>query len=162
VSTAGKNHRPKEIDFDTLTALSFDPITLAFTQATTAIQATIPVPCNFKIFYIATALTGSVAGTCSVNVVAGVGAEGAATAADTIAVSGNKVITDAALTMTTNTVQRFQATNFDGIYPTTLPLTVRTLTNGSAAGTLKVTVIGKYVDPNPSKPLFNTSGVLSF
>jgi hypothetical protein len=165
MATYGKKHQPESISFDGLVALAFDAITLQASQASTAIQGSIPVPGNFKVFFIGANLTGSPAGTCSINVCAGTAAEAGVGTKDTALTTGQQLLaSDQALTMTANQNQRFQAAVPDAFLSGsgTLVFTLRTVTNGSAAGTLKVTLYGKFGDPNPTKPLYDSSGNLTF
>jgi hypothetical protein len=158
-----KDHiSPGAAVFGPLIELDFDPITLAASQANTAVQSQLAVPANCKILRISAILTGS-AGTCSINVVAGTAAEGGVGSKETLAVAGTQLFSsDEALTIADNSPQYYQASVLDVIWPETLPLTVRTVTNGSGAGTLRLRALAQLVDPNISKGLTDSSGNLTF
>lgn len=167
MATYGKKHQPESLTFDAFDSLAFPSVTLAASQANTTVQAAIPIPTNFKIFYIVALLTGSLAGTCSINVVAGTAGEAGVGTKDTALTNGQQVLSlDTALTMTANQTQRIQASVPDSYFSNATAnasiATLRTVTNGSAAGTLLVWLLGKYEDPNPTKPLYNSSGALTF
>jgi hypothetical protein len=154
-----KEHlNPNAVSFGPLVVLDFDPVTLAASEANTTVQRAVALPANCKILRVAALLNDTVAGTCSVNVVAGSGAEAGVGTKDTLAVNGTQVLSaDAALTMTALLAQEFQASVPDTIYPTSLPLTIRVATGSSTTGTLAVRVLAQLVDPNPTKPLYSGS-----
>lgn len=63
------------VGFNTLIPLQFQPITLAASQPSTTVQARMWLPTAVKIYRVIAGLSGTVAGACSVNIVAGVAAE---------------------------------------------------------------------------------------
>ena len=85
-----KNHTPDSLVFSALIPIQFDPITLAASEASSTVAARFPLPVGVKIIGLAAQLTGSLAGSCSVNIVDGEPAyEGATAALGYIYVSGS-------------------------------------------------------------------------
>lgn len=163
-ATRAKSHEAAGVRYDALTALAFPAVTLAINQTNATVQARIPLPTDFKIFRVTALPSGTVAGTCSVNVVLGTGAEGSQGTPDNIettgsytkAAAGNILLSaDSAVTMTADTVTQINVDNphFDVIWPTGGELTLRTVTNGTASGTLQVVLLGKFYDTLPTKPI---------
>jgi len=115
----------------------------------TTVQTQLPVSGRLKIARVVVAYTGIGAGATSFNIVVGTGAEGAATAADVVAVAGASVFTaDQALTAAANTPQVFYPTNVDAIYDTGQLLTLRAVTPGGGSITnLQVVLFAAPVDP---------------
>jgi hypothetical protein len=162
--TNKKNRDPHGVGFDGLDVLAFPSVTLAASQANTVVQAITLAPTTYKFLRLMCYLSGAVAGTCSVNVIAGIAAEAGTGIPDTldngvnayprvVAGAGIQLLTaDTALTMTTNTVTQIDlpADLFDVIWKGAL--TLRTATSAGCTGTLYAALLGKQTDINPSRP----------
>jgi hypothetical protein len=144
-TTRGKEHGGSNVGFDELVAITFSPITLAASVTNAAIQAFYWLPTAMKFYRLVAGLSGTVAGTCAVNVVAGTAAELTGTASqptpDTdyagqptppvtqaypppYATAGQRLLAgDQAMTMTTGVATVFtpSGTAASGSYPANTP-----------------------------------------
>lgn len=159
--TQRKNRDAHGVGFDTLETLQFAPVALALSQTNATVQASIVLPTTYKIYRVTALMTGTVASTCSINLVAGAAAEGTTGTPDTrdnganafpiaVAPAGTIVLAaDTAITMTANTITQIDlpADLFDVVFKG--QLTLRTVTSGSSTGTLTVSVLAKNTDINP-------------
>lgn len=155
-----KDRNKSAIGYGNLMHLGFSTVTLAASQANTTVQARIPLITSVKILGVAVVPSGAVAGTCSFNVVSGIAAENGLPVSDqqligifpsATATNGNQLFAaDQAITMTADSVQRFYPTVFDSIWPGGSELTLRLVTNGSAAGNLQVHLLVVPVDNTPN------------
>ncbi len=172
--TQRKQRTPHAVGFDGLDVLTFAPVTLAASVANTAVQAITLAPTVYKFYRLMAVLTGTVAGTCAVNVVAGVAAEAGVGTPDTrdnganaypipIATAGTQLLaTDTALTMTTNAVTQIDlpADLFDVCWKGLL--TLRVTTGASTTGTLNVALLGKQTDTNPPQGSYGSIAIGSY
>lgn len=159
----GKNHSPAVVDFDGLSFLEFDPVTVTINQVSTTVQDSQPLPCQCKVIAAVAMYKSGAAGTCSINVVAGTAAEGGVGTKDTLAVSGTQMFSsDQAMTITNNTPQVFLPAVWDTLYPTNLPLTLRIVSNGSGAGVLKVRLFLKPIDSQAQKGFLAVNNAPTF
>lgn len=165
--TPAKDHSPGGLRFDSAGAgFQFAPITLAISQTNATVQNGIPLPCNIKIYGLAVNATTALAAAVvtGMNVVAGTAAEGATAAANSVAINGTKLFaldSGQAPVLTTAWATTFYpvpATLCDVIWPQSLPLTLRLVTSGSAAGVIQVSLLVKPYDINQTKPLYNAAG----
>ena len=162
--TKGKTHLPNGIGYDQLSVLDFDAITLGANQVSTTVFVPQALPVNIKIFSLTALLTGTVAGSASVNVCLGTAAENglgppdnslAGVTPPATAAAGNCLFaTDQALTMTANTPQIFYPINdgWDIIWPKNGLLGLRVPTGAATTGTLKVTLAVVVYDLKPWRP----------
>ena len=143
--------------------IPFATVTLAASQTSTTVQALTASLLNLKIVGFTATITGSPAGTCSVQVVLGPGAVGSVAVPnyqgaptypeDKYVTTGQTLSNPVAITMTANAVTAYyNNVNLDSVWPAATAITLRTITNGSAAGTLKVDLICVPVDQNPMSP----------
>jgi len=169
MKTTAKQRRPKEVGYDTLTPLAFDQITVAASQANTAVQARIPLGLDFKCLRATVVPGGAIAGLTSFNVVVGSAAESGTAPDDTSdyanggvwtkAAAGNKMFSsDEAVTNTADLLQTFTPTNPDAIYAQGTELTLRIVSTAGGAGTLQGILWGKFVDTQPTKPMAAAHG----
>lgn len=142
--------------------LQFPILALAGNNTNAAIGGRILLPTTTKIYRVKASVSNSPAGTCSINIAAGTAAEGVVGTPDTsdnganaypIAVAPNGTIlfaTDQAISMTANDVVTqldVPADGFDVVWNNLI--TLRTVTNGSGAGNLLVSLLVKFTDINP-------------
>jgi len=161
---SAKQRHPDSLGYNNLTQISFPAVTLATGQTNATVQARKPLGLNYKIIAVAVTVSGSVAGTCSINVVSGTAAENGVPITDQTpvgivpsgtAVAGNQLFaTDQPITMTADTVTLLYPANdlWDAIWPSGSELTLRTVTNGSAAGLLQVDLVVTPFDNHPTQP----------
>jgi hypothetical protein len=164
--TAKKGSRtPHAVQYDSLAIVQINPVTLAASQANTAVQSTIVFSSTVKIYRV-TAYLGApaVAGTASINLVAGAAAEAGVGIPDTldngvnayprqVAGAGIQLFaTDQVVTMTANTTTQIDvpAPNFDVIWKGAV--TLRTATAAGTTGTLYVAVLYRITDIQPWTP----------
>ena len=75
--TNGRNRSNASIRYNCLTALRFPTVTLAASQASTVVQARLPLGVNFKVMSVSAVLSGSLAGSqLAINIVSGAGLTG--------------------------------------------------------------------------------------
>lgn len=163
--------------YGALDTIDFDTFALAINQTNATVQTSYPLGINYKIVAVACNLTGAVAGTCSFNLVSGTGAENGVAPGDnrqlgiappSVAANGNQLFAaDTALTMSANVCQVFypQSPQYDAIFGAGTLLTVRVVTNGAAAGSLKVVAYCVSVDrfyqlPNAFNPFVPSASML--
>ena len=145
--------------------IPFATVTLAASQTSATVQAQTASLLNMKIVGFTAIMTGSPAGTCSVQVVLGTGAVGSVAVPnyqgtvagqypeDKYVTAGQSLASPTAITMTANTVTSFyNNVSLDSVWPAAGLITLRTITNGAAAGTLKIDLIVVPVDQNPMSP----------
>jgi len=192
-ATYARDHDINSVGFDKLIQIDFPVITLAATQVSGTIQARRAIATCYKIYRVIAALSGSVAGTASINIAMGTAAltgtlpipdtgyAGQPTSGNTpdnayppaYATNGQQLFYAArAITMTADaptviTPNDAAPTSGSGAYAIGTPgfaydslwgpggslLTVRLVTNGSAAGTLNVSLLVKPYDPFYNKPV---------
>lgn len=163
--TTGHVAGGRQVQYGAFFALDFDPITLGANVANTAVQVPQALPFPIKIMAITALLTGTVAGSCSVNLALGTAAEaGVGTPDDSLAgIQPPDVLTngqtlfaaDQALTMTTNTAKTFYASAsnaFDCIWPANGLIGVRIATGAATTGTLKITAAAIAYCRQPWRP----------
>lgn len=173
------------VSFGALVALQFPPFNLAASQTSATIQERIFLPTAFKIVRVVAGFGASpaVAGTCAINIVAGsVAPNGTLPTPDTdytgqpnypspYATDGQQLfLADQPLTMSSATTVLTPADSVaTGAYPAGTPgfawdalwgpggakLTLRTVTNGTAAGRLYVTLLGIFYDTTYTKPVLS-------
>lgn len=162
--TQRKNREPHGVGFDGLDVLAFPTVTLAASQTNATVQSIVLAPTTYKFYRIMAYLSGTVASTCSINIVAGIAAEAGTGIPDTldngvgayprvVAGAGIQMLTtDTALTMTTNVITQIDlpADLFDVIWKGAL--TLRTVTASGTTGTLYVALLGKQTDITPWTP----------
>lgn len=172
--TQRKSRTPHAVQFDGLEQLTFPTITLAASQSNATVQAVMLLPTTYKILRIMAVATGALAGGCAINLVAGAAAEGTVGMPDTrdngaaafpipIAPAGTIVLpSDTAVTLTANAVSQIDvpAPLFDVVYKGLL--TLRTATNGAAAGSLTVAVLAKPTDINPPQGAYGSISIGSY
>lgn len=183
--TRAKDHGSMQtaFPFDSLETLQFSPISLTANQANSVVQERIFLPTAVKIYRVIAGFGSApgVAGTCSINIVAGTAAEtGTLPTPDTdyagqpayppaYASAGQSLfLADQVLTMTADTATVLTPNAAAGSgYPANTPgkawdalwgpggaeITLRTVTNGAAAGRLYVALLVKYYDPTYNKPV---------
>jgi len=180
--TLGKQHFGNNVGFDGLDSAQFPAVTLSGTMLNSTISGILVVPTALKIYRVVAYMSGSPAGTCSINIAAGIAAETGVTPTPDTDYAGQPTPgsyppaygsagqtlfpTDQPVTMTTNvsTVLTPTATapspasapgkGWDAIWgPGGSILTLRVATNGSGAGTLYVAICYKLYDPTYSKPV---------
>ena len=143
--------------------LPFTSVALTANQTSATVQSRIPTILNYKIVGWAAVVEGSVAGTCSVQVVLGTGAagspavpnyQGAPTYPEDKVVTAGQTLSDPTpITMTADAVTTYYNTiNLDSVWPYSSLITLRTITNGTASGTLRLHLIAVPVDQNPMSP----------
>jgi hypothetical protein len=181
-STLARQHFGRNVGFDGLDGFQFPAVTLGATMLNSAVNGIFVLTTAVKIYRVIGYLSGSPAGTCSINIVSGIAAEtGVTPTPDTdytgqptpgsyppaYGTAGQSLFPlDQALTMTTNVSTVLTPTavatspagapgnGWDAIWgPGGTILTLRCATNGSGAGTLYVTVLYKEYDPFPSRPV---------
>lgn len=169
--TQRKNRDPHGIGFDGLDVITFPSVALAASQTSATVQAITLAPTAYKFYRIMAYLSGAVANTCSINIVAGIAAEAGTGIPDSldngvnayprlVAGAGIQMLTaDTALTMVTNTVTQIDlpAPLFDVLWKGAL--TLRTVTSAGATGTLLVCLLGKQTDITPWTPYGSGSDV---
>jgi hypothetical protein len=180
-ATLTKQNMPKQVGIGGLVRIMFPIVTLSTSQTSATVQSSTALDTAFKIYRVTALLTATVAGTCSINIVAGTAAEAGTTptpdAVDyaiagtfgppAYPTAGQQVfLTDQALTMTsgvatvltppTAPVSGSPGNGWDCIWgPSGLVLTLRTVTSSGASGTLAVSMLGKFYDPKPYNPNAN-------
>lgn len=145
--------------------IPFETVALSASQTSATVQTQIPTLLNMKIVGWTAVMTGSPAGTCSVQLVLGTGAAGSpavpnyqGTVAgqypeDAYVTAGQTLSAPSAITMSAGSVTKYyNASNLDSVWPSGSLITLRTVTNGSAAGNLHLHLIVVPVDQNPMSP----------
>ena len=161
-TTYEKASTPRSVVYDSLDMPGFDTITVAASQANTAVQALIPLPVNVKVYGAAIVGGTATAGVTSFNVVLGAGAETGVPPSDnvesvgyppTTAAAGNQLFAaDQAVTLVANVTQTFGAAVQDAVWPKGGVLTLRVVSSAGGAGTLKVVLLTKPYDTKPYLP----------
>jgi hypothetical protein len=180
-ATRAKEHEQSAVKFDALIPLVFPVVALASSQSVNTVQARIWLPTSVKIYRIIAGLSGTVAGSCAVQVVAGTAnPAGTLPTPDTdyagqpayppaYATAGQQLLqSPAALTMTADLATVINAIAaagsgypantpgqaFDGLWgPGGQELTLRTVTGASTTGNLAVSLLCKFYDPTYNKPV---------
>lgn len=148
------DHNPDAARYQAIQAFKFGVLALTASQVSGTVQLREPIPFNMKILSVTALLSGTVAGTCSINfalgtaALAGVGTPDnrlTGTVPPSVATSGQQLFSsNQAVTMTADTVTQIftgadsTADTWDVIWPTGGELTLRTVTNGAASGNLQV------------------------
>lgn len=180
--TKTKQHDISSIGFDGLDQFQFPAVTLGNNMLNSSVNGIFVLGTPIKIYRVIAYMSGSPAGTCSINLVVGVAAESGVTPTpDTdyagqptpgsyppaFGTAGQQLFpTDQAVTMTTNVSTVLTPTStapspagapgfgWDAIFgPGGSILTLRIATNASGAGTLYVAVLYKEYDPTYNKPV---------
>jgi hypothetical protein len=163
--TNSKARTPHAVVYDALETDNFPPIVLAASQANSVVQSTLVFATTVKIFRLYAFLgSPAVAGTASINLVAGNAAEAGVGIPDTldngvaayprvVAGAGTQLFAaDQALTMTASTGTQLDvpADLFDVLWKGAL--TIRTATAAGTTGTLYVGILYKVTDIIPWTP----------
>jgi hypothetical protein len=148
-----KDDDPDAIRYNTLETLQFPVVTLAANQVAGTVQAVIPIGVAYKIQALIAVITGTVAGSCSLQIASGVGAlagvgtpdnRGLGTVPPTVATNGQQLFSsNQAMTMTANLVQSFYPTSdlWDMIFGPVTLISLRTITGGATTGNLSVSLL---------------------
>ena len=163
ITTYNKNHEMRGVKYDVAATLGFGTITVAASQANTAIQAYVVLPFNYKIFGAYVVASSGSSGVTAFNVVNGTGTEnGVANTSDnsdsigwpptTVPAGGALFTSDTAVTLAAYTPQGFSASVFDAVWAKGSVLTLRLVSGASIAGTIRVELAGKIYDVLPTVP----------
>lgn len=161
----GKQRSSSSVGYDSFMVHTIS-LDLAASQTINDIASRIPLLLNEKVVGISAVVSGSVAGTCAINFAYGSGNPVAVAAPanqgtvvgqypeDKQAVATNKMFSaNQVITMTANTVTRiYNTAGLDVVWPAGAELTLRAVTNGSAAGHLDLLVYVVPVDQHPNAP----------
>jgi len=164
-----KRRRAQSLGYNSWIVLPFDTAALSASEVATTVVSRIPLLLNVKIIGVSVVVSGTVAGTASLNINLGTTTPNpivtgtpdqtqVGVAPANVAAAGSSVFAaNQAITMTADAVTNLYTANsgtnlFDVIWPAGGELTLRLVTNGSATGNLKVLVWAVPVDINPGTP----------
>lgn len=164
----GKGRTKKYVRLGALQTYDFDTFTVGAGQANTVLQTILPVPFAMKIPLVTLVGNAAIAGLTSFNICLGTAAEAGALVEDTSDTgvytlnstgglclfqnAGNTAPTDKPVTLVGNVPQTFATSAPDAIIGQNTLLTVRIVSTGGGAGTLKVILSCLPIDVKPQNP----------